>query len=95
MQSAFGVEHPDLISKGSLGLIPKAIGGTGVRMGGPGTMKTAAVKGFQRGQKKGLGTVSSALRGAGGALKSSPGTAALTGTGILGAGAGAAYLHKN
>jgi hypothetical protein len=95
MQSAFGVEHADLVSKAGLGLIPKAVGGGGIRMGGFGTMKAAATKGYQRGQSKGLGKVSSALRAAGGAIKSSPGTTALAGTGVVGTGATASYLHKN
>jgi hypothetical protein len=94
MQSAFGIEHPDLVSKGSLGLIPKAIGGGGIRMGGPGAMKTAATKGWERGRKKGLGVASSALRAAGGAIKSSPGTVAAGGTALAGTGATAAYLRN-
>jgi hypothetical protein len=79
MQSAFGIEHPDLVSKGSLGLIP---------------MKTAATKGWERGRKKGLGVASSALRAAGGAIKSSPGTVAAGGTALAGTGATAAYLRN-
>jgi len=94
MQSAFGVEHPSGISKANLGLIPKAIGGGGVRMGGPGTMKAAATKGFGRARKAGGNVFSSSLRAAGGAIKSSPGTTALAGTGVVGAAGTAAYLKN-
>jgi len=96
MQDAFGVERSEISKAGGLGLVPKVMGGSGVRMGSIGSMKSAAQTGYARGQKKGLGKVSSALRGAGGAIKSSPGLAAAGGTGILATGGAAAYgLNRN
>jgi hypothetical protein len=83
MISAFGVDHGGEVSKG-FGMPGKMFG---VRMGGFGTMKTAGTKAYNRGKKQGLGRVSSGLRAAGSAIKSSPGTAALTGAGTLGVGA--------
>lgn len=93
MYSAFGVEHGDVVSKGGLGLIPKALGGGGVRMGSPMKAWKSASTGFGRAQKSGLNVRQSVGRGLAGAMKSSPGTMAATGAGVAataGLGTGAA-----
>ena len=75
MQSAFGVDHGnDLVSKAGF-KIP------GIRMGSPMKMANAASTGYNRGIKQGAGKVSSAWRGTKSAFRSSPGTAAIGGTG--------------
>ena len=81
MISAFGVDHGGEVSKG-FGMPKKLFG---VRMGSPGQMKAAGAKAYNRGQKQGLGRVSSGLRAVGSAIKSSPGTATLAGAGTIGA----------
>jgi len=74
MISAFGVDHGGEVSK-AFPKMPK-VGGL-MRMGSPAKMQNAAMKGFSRGKKQGMGTFRAGLRGMGSAIKSSPGTAAI------------------
>lgn len=97
MYSAFGVDHGDLVSKGGMGLIPKALGGGGVRMGSPKQAYHGLTTGFSRARKAGSSRMASVGRGIEGAFKSSPGTMAALGTGTAvtgGVGAGFA-LNRN
>lgn len=79
MKSAFGVEHPDMVSKAK---VPIKIGG--IRMGTPKGAYNAGMKNYSHARKGGAGVMSSVGTGLKSAFRAAPGTTTATAGGALG-----------